>query len=366
MTILIFNWRDITHPYAGGAEVYLHEMARRWVKRGHIVGWLCAGYNNARKQETIDGIRIMRTGGEFGVYLFAALHYLLRLRSKYDVVIDAENGIPFFTPLYVSVPKLLLIHHIHREVFFKELRFPLSWVAYFLESKLMPLMYRKIRCVTVSKSSKDQIKELRLGGDQIAIIHNGVDSTKYVPGRKSPHPLIVYIGRLRGYKSIDVLIYAMREITKRVPEVELVIGGSGPKQEAWERLTKKLELDQKVKFYGYVAEREKIEIFQKAWVFVNPSFIEGWGVTSIEASACGTPVIASNVPGLRDSVQDGKTGFLFEYGNVDRLVGKLVEILKDEALRTKLGKNGLNWARNFSWDKSADEGLEVLGKIFRS
>jgi len=363
--ILIFNWRDITHPWAGGSEVYLHEMARRWVKRGHIVGWLCAGYNNVKKKEVIDGIHIIRRGGRYGVYLSTALYYLLKLRSKYDVVIDTENGIPFFTPLYVSVPKLLLIHHIHTEVFFKELKFPLSWVAYFLESKLMPLIYKKIICVTVSKSSKDQIKELKLGRNCITIIYNGVDSTKYIPGKKSLHPLIVYIGRLKGYKSIDVLIYAMRKIVKKVPGVELVIAGSGPKQKIWERLTKELKLDQKVKFYGYVTEREKIEIFQKAWVFVNPSFVEGWGVTSIEASACGTPVVASNVPGLRDSVLDGKTGFLFEYGNVDRLVGKLVEILKDEALRTKLGKNGLNWARNFTWDKSADEGLEVLEKIFR-
>ena len=363
MRILIFNWRDITHPWAGGSEVYLHEMARRWVKRGHIVGWLCAGYNNAKKKEVIDGIHIVRRGGRYGVYLSTALYYLLRLRSKYDVVIDGENGIPFFTPLYVSVPKLLLIHHIHTEVFFKELEFPLSWVAYFLESKLMPLIYKKIRCVTVSKSSKEQIEELKLGRNCITIIYNGVDLTRYVPGKKSLHPLIVYIGRLKGYKSIDVLIYAIREIVKKVPGVELVIAGSGPKQKTWEKLTKKLKLDQKVKFYGYVTEREKIKIFQKAWVFVNPSFVEGWGVTSIEASACGTPVVASNVPGLRDSVLDGKTGFLFEYDNVERLAEKLVKILKDEALRTKLGKNGLNWAKNFSWDKSAAKTLKILERI---
>lgn len=361
MKILIFNWRDITHPQSGGAEIYLHEMAKRWVKEAHTVGWLCGYYPKGEKEEVIDGIYIIRRGEKYTVYLAVAIYYLLRLRGKYDVIIDGENGIPFFTPLYTSIPKVLLIHHIHREVFFKELKFPLSWIGWFLESKLMPLIYRRVRCLTVSQSSKVEIERLKLGN--ISIVFNGIDLNTYIPGEKSSFPLITYLGRLKAYKSLPILIEAMKRVIKEISEARLAIVGSGSERESLEILTQELNLTSSIKFYGHIEEKEKVKILQKSWIFINPSLKEGWGVTTIEANACGTPVIASNVPGLRDSVIDGKTGYLFKYGDVADLANKIIRVLKDGNLREKLAQNALSWSKNFSWDKSASETLRILKGI---
>ena len=105
---------------------------------------------------------------------------------------------------------------------------------------------------------------------------------------------------------------------------------------------------------------EKIKLYQKAWVFVNPSFMEGWGITTIEANACATPVVASNVPGLRDSVRNPHSGFLVPYGSINEFSTKIIELIKDDSLRAKMSIEGLSWAQQFDWQKSADKSLEIF------
>lgn len=99
---------------------------------------------------------------------------------------------------------------------------------------------------------------------------------------------------------------------------------------------------------------------QKTWVFVNPSFIEGWGITTIEANACAVPVIGANVPGLRDSVRNSHTGYLVEYGNVKVFAQRIVSVLENEELRTVLGAQAHEWAKNFDWLKTSNDFLSVI------
>lgn len=359
--ILIFNWRDTKHRYAGGAEVYIHELAKRWITMGYSVTQFCGNDGKNPRNEVIDGIQIIRRGGFYFVYLWAFIYYFFRLRGKYDMIIDTENGIPFFTPLYAKESIYCLMFHVHQEVFRKSLSKPLALFACALENKLMPWVYRKTKFITISKSSKKEIADFDLGKIGIEIINPGVDLKTYKPNdKKNANPLIVYVGRLQLYKSVDVLIRSAQKIFASVPLAEIIIAGAGEEKERLEKLVESLKLKGKITFTGRVSEEEKIELYQKAWVVVNPSLKEGWGITTIEANACGTPVVASDVPGLRDSVRNPSTGFLVEYGNVEGFSKKIVQLLQDDDLRKDMEKKSVKWAAKFDWQESAEKTIQLI------
>ena len=168
--ILIFNWRDTKHVFAGGAEIYIHELAKRWVKAGHSVTVFCGNDRKSPRNETIDGVHVVRRGGFYLVYLWAFVYYMFKFRGRFDVILDCENGIPFFTPLYAKEPVYCLLHHVHQEVFRKYLNLPMAAVARMLEGRLMPWAYHNVKFITISDSSRKGMKELGLTGAGIEII----------------------------------------------------------------------------------------------------------------------------------------------------------------------------------------------------
>jgi glycosyltransferase involved in cell wall biosynthesis len=358
--ILVFNWRDTKHKYAGGAEVYIHELAKRWVASGNQVTVFCGSDGHSPRYEVVDGVHIVRRGGFYFVYIWAFLYYLVKFRGRYDVIVDCENGIPFFTPLYAREKQFLVIHHVHQDVFRKSLVPPFSHVAQFLETSLMPLIYQNVRVITVSPSSKKEILEYELTQHEIEIIYNGVDVDYFVPGEKSEHPTILYLGRLKKYKSVDVLIRAAQKIFDALPDAELLIAGDGEEYLRLQKLAATLGIADKIRFLGRVTEEMKAELYRTSWVFVNPSYMEGWGITTIEANACGTPVVASNVSGLIDSVKNPHTGFLVPYGDVDEFADRILTLLTDVELRAKMSEEAVTWAGEFTWDKSATKALNIF------
>lgn len=360
--ILIFNWRDTKHKWAGGAEVYIRQLAKRWVKEGKNVTLFCGNGGKNPKNEIIDGIQIHRRGGFYTVYFWAIIYYIFKFRGKYDAIIDSENGIPFFTPLYAKGQKFLLIHHVHQEVFRKSLKAPMSWIAEFLELKLMPLVYRDIQIITVSPSSKEEIMRHKLTKIEPIVIYNGVDLKMFKPGKKNKNPLILYIGRLQYYKSLNVFIKAAKKVLESVPTAEFVIAGNGEEKKKLQKFADRLNISEKIKFLGKVSEEEKISLYQKAWVFVNPSFMEGWGITTIEANACGTCAVASNVAGLRDSIKNPHTGFLVKYADHEGFADSIIKLVKDKKLRKEMSEESVKWAKSFSWESSAKKLLKILTK----
>ena len=360
MRILIFNWRDPSHPWAGGAEVFLHEVARRWIQQGHAVTWFCARYPGQPPQTVLDGIEIIRQGGVYTVYLQSVRWYLTQCLGHYDVILDSANGIPFFTPLFSRIPKVIMVHHIHREVFFYELPPVMARLGHFLEAVGMPLVYHWDHFLTVSESSRNSLMDLGVPKERITVVYNGVDHTVYSPGKKSSRPLIAYMGRLRNYKSIHVLIQAMPELLDTIPDLNLVIAGSGEALGELQRLVEKTGISRQVTFLGHIPQAEKVRLLQEAQIIVNPSLTEGWGISVIEGNSCGTPVVGSNVCGLRDSILDGLTGLLFPYGDSHALAGCLKALLLDEKRQRQLSVAALEWSRCFDWDRTAADCLEVL------
>lgn len=359
--ILIFNWRDIKHIWAGGAEVYVHELAKRWVKEGNNVTVFAGNDGRSTANQKIDGIKTYRRGGTYTVYIWAMLYYLIKFRGQYDIIVDCENGIPFFTPLYTRKPVLLLIHHIHQDVFRKYMRFPLSSLAAFLEGKLMPVVYRNKRIITISDSSVKEIQTLQITSpDKITIVHPGINNEQYQPRKKTSFPLISYVGRLKPYKNVTVAVMAFTKILPMFPSAKLSVVGMGESIFELQKLVKLHKLEQSVTFHGKVSEAEKSEILAKSWICVQPSMVEGWGITVIEANASGTPVIASNVHGLKDSIIDGQTGILVEPKDVNALASAMTTLLTHPRMLHTLSERAYVWAKKFSWESSAAQLYRVV------
>jgi glycosyltransferase involved in cell wall biosynthesis len=230
--VLILNWRDTNHVFAGGAEVYIHELAKRWVEAGHQVTVFCGNDSKSKRNDVIDGVRIIRRGGFYFVYFWAFIYYILKFRGQFDVVIDCQNGIPFFAPLYVKEKVICVVHHIHQEVFRTHLFPPLAVFAQVLENRLMPFVYRNVQFVTVSESTKKEMEALSMEGTGITTIHNGIDPILFRPGKKSKHPLVLYVGRLKQYKSLPVLLRAFQQVNEQVPTARCVIAGDGEEKKS--------------------------------------------------------------------------------------------------------------------------------------
>jgi glycosyltransferase involved in cell wall biosynthesis len=196
----------------------------------------------------------------------------------------------------------------------------------------------------------------------IAIVPNAVNSAVYAPADQPapPGPLIGHLGRLKKYKSTDHLLQAFQIVRQEVPEARLKIIGDGDYRPELEKLSRELGVGEQVEFTGYLSQSEKVRQLHQMRVAVNCSAKEGWGLTVIEANACGVPVIASDVPGLKDSVVDEKTGLLFEYGNVEQLAQKILLMLRDDNLHARLRSEAITWGQGFNWDESARKMLEVL------
>jgi len=366
LRILILNWRDTRHKWAGGAEIYINEIAKRWRKEGNQVTLFCGNDSHSPRNEVIDGINVVRRGGLYTVYLWGFLYYILKFRGKYDVIIDSENGLPFFTPLYVKEQVLLIVYHIHQEVFREHLRFPLSGIVRFLEGSLMPKVYRNNRVITISKSSKDDILNLGLGKKNgVSIVHPGIESALFKKQEKTKNPLFTYVGRLKPYKNVDIAIEAFAEVAGLYPNAQFLVIGEGESLTSLEKLTRELNIENNVTFTGRVSEAQKARLLAKSWVVLQPSMIEGWGITVIEANAAGTPVIASDVNGLRDSVVHGQTGTLVPIKDVDAFAQAMIDLILDKKYREVISDNAYSWSKNFSWDDSSKQFFLIVANSLR-
>jgi glycosyltransferase involved in cell wall biosynthesis len=368
LKILAINWEDLKNPQAGGAEVHLQEILKRIARRGHQVTLLCSSFPGAKPTEESDGIRIIRKGSRYNFNLVAPFAFKALLKEqKWDIVIEDINKIPFYTPLYHRLPLLVVIPHLFADTVFKEINFILGLYIY-LSEKPIPTIYKGFKFMVISESTKDDLSKRGIWKDDIFVIKCGIDQALYGVDpqiEKYSTPTVVYLGRLKKYKSIHHLLAGFSLLLDKIPEARLVIVGEGDYKGHLMDFAKKLNLENQVEFTGYVDKCEKVKRLQKSWVAVCPSLKEGWGLTNIEANACGTPVIASNVPGLRDSVIDGKTGLLFEYGNVQELSRCMIKILSDTDYRENLIRGGFSWAKTFSWDEAATKTLELMEDIIK-
>jgi glycosyltransferase involved in cell wall biosynthesis len=360
LKILVFNWRCWFNPEMGGAEVFTREVFRRWVEAGHKVTMFTSNFRGGKAHEVADGIDIVRSGGRYSVY-WKAKEYYNRFFSKgdYDVVIDEINTRPFLTPKFVKNGEkiIALIHQLAREYWFYETPFPINYFGYrFFEERWLR-NYTKIPTVTVSNSSRKDLADL--GFERVFVVGEGLnfEPLKGID-EKTGNPVIVFAGRLKKAKRPDHAIEAFKIVRGEIPKAELWIIGDGYLEGKLKKIA-----PGGVMFFGKVSNEERRELIRKAWVLVNPSVREGFGLNVIEANALGLPAIAYDVAGLRDSIIDGKTGLLVKHENVEALARATIQVLATDNLRIKLSEEALTYSEGFSWDKVADEFMKVVRTI---
>lgn len=352
--LLVLNWRDVRHAQAGGAETYAHEVSRRWAAAGAQVTWLTARDAGQSRRETIDGIDVRRAGGALTVYLWAALR-LWRMRNHVDAVLDCQNGIPFFAPLTggARLPVVQLVHHVHQDQFDSRFGRFAAIVGRLLEGPVARRVYAGRPTVAVSVSTRQEIRRrLRFRG-AIAVVPNGAPPPEVRQGRAT-RPTLAVVTRLVDHKRLDLLLHAVATALPKVPGLHVDIVGGGPELTALSRMAVELGIGASVTFHGRLPDAERDTVLGSAWLTSSTSDGEGWGCSILEAASAGVPCLARHVPGVRDSVLDGRTGWLVGPG--DDLAAALVRAvteLSDDDHATWMGAQCRAWARCFDWDRSA-------------
>jgi len=354
---------DMKNPLAGGAEVHLTEIFRRFVVRGDRATLVSSGFSGGSDEDEVEGIRVLRTGTR-ETFNFTAPRLLRKLAraERFDLAVEDINKVPLFTPLFIDLPVLVIVPHLFGTTVFRETN-PLFASYVWLMERPIPRVYRDARFEVISKSTADDLARRGIDPARISTIHCGMDHETYsidpLVG-KFNRPTILSLGRIKRYKSVDVIIRAMPDILTAIPDARLAVVGSGDNLPELKRLALRLGIDESVEFSGFVPADRKVDWMRRSHVIVNPSPKEGWGLTNIEANACGTAAVASDADGLRDSVRDGETGFLFPYGDYRALAERVIRILSDSGLRVRLEKNAAAWAGTFTWDKCARETMTLV------
>ncbi len=366
MRVLVVNWQDRTNPWAGGAEVHLHEIFKRLVLWGHEVTLLVSGWPGARLEDEVDGMQVFRTGTRYTFPLFARLRFQdILAAGSFDIVVEDINKLPLFTTLWSRIPVVGIVPHLFGTTAFRQEAFPVAATVWTAE-RLMPLAYRDVAFVVISESTASDMADRGFDRSRIHVSHPGLDHETFrVPADRIRYeqPTIAYVGRLRRYKGIDVILRALARLRDTELFVRFLIVGRGDDRSWLEGLSNRLGLQEQVEFLGYVPEDEKVDILQKCWANVYPSPKEGWGITNVEAAACGTPSVASDSPGLRESVADGVTGFLVPHEDIDGWADRLGRICRDETLREALGGMGVEHAARYTWEATARDTERILQSL---
>jgi glycosyltransferase involved in cell wall biosynthesis len=361
--VLVVNWQDRENPYAGGAEIHLHEIFGRLAARGHEVTLLCSGWPGAPQRTTIDGISVHRVGTRYTFQLMARPYYRRVLAAASpDVLVEDINKVPLWTPRWGANRTVALIPHLFGTTAFQELAAPLA-AAVWLQERPIGRIYGATAFEAISESTADDLAARGISRARIAVIHPGIDTMTYTPEptERSPVPLVAYLGRLKRYKRVDLIIRAFAAMQH--PTAQLAIAGAGDYRPTLERLAASLDLGERVHFLGFISEPQKVALLRSAWVLAFTSPKEGWGITNLEAAACATPVVASCSPGLRESVRDGETGFLVPHGDLAALIDALHRIVTNPSLVASLGEAGRRFASRFTWETAAEQTEAHLERV---
>ena len=367
MRILLTNWNDRENPQAGGAEIHLHALFGRIAGWGHDVHLIASGWPGCAPWAVVDGMQVRRVGGRhsFALRGRGAVRQALRGvggEGTFDIVVEDINKVPLFLPLVTGLPLVAIVPHLFGTTAFAEASVPMA-AAVWAAERPIPWVYRNAQFHAISESTRDDLVRRGIRSERIVVIHPGVDADHYAPDPSTPRatrPTFLYVGRLKRYKGVELALRALAQARVQRSDMTLEICGAGDDRPRLERLAAELGLGPAVRFLGFVSEEEKRRLLRRAWAVVFPSPKEGWGITNVEAAACGTPAIASDSDGLRESVRDGVTGFLVPHGDVPALADRLLALAAGPALVDRLGRAARGFAEGLSWDAAARATLAHL------
>jgi glycosyltransferase involved in cell wall biosynthesis len=366
VNILLVNWQDRANPHAGGAEIHLFEIFGRLAAAGHRVRLICSGWKGAASRTNVEGISVQRVGGRNSFALLGRRAVQRAIKAERpDILVEDVNKLPLFLSLGTTLPFCAIVPHLFGATAFEEASWPIAATVWAAERPL-PWAYRRAGFHAISESTRDDLVARGVPPARIRVIHPGVDSRHFTPapgGRRSATPTFLYVGRLKRYKGVALAVRALAVARQRRSDLRLEIAGTGEHRDELEQLAMSLHLDRAVVFHGFVSEERKIDLMRAAWANVFPSPKEGWGITVVEAAACGTPSLASESPGLRDSVRHGVTGYLVPHGDVEGLAARMVELADSPLLVARLGERARRFAEALPWEQTAQQTERHLSDI---
>jgi glycosyltransferase involved in cell wall biosynthesis len=358
--VLILNWRDTTHPEGGGSEVYVERVAAGLAAQGRPVTLFCAAHRGAPASEQVGGIRVVRRGGRLTVYLHAWWAHLTGRLGRHDVVVDVQNGLPFFSALWCRRPLVVLVHHVHREQWRVVMPPPQARLGWWVESRLAPRLHRRARYVAVSEATRRELAGLGVPPGAITVVHNGmVPPDPTAAAARTPFPSVCVLGRLVPHKRVELALEAAARIRPHLPELKVLVVGQGYWEPRLREAVDRLGLQDAVELLGWVDEETKQRVLASSWALAMPSVKEGWGLAVLEAAANGTPTVAFRAAGgLGESVLHGTTGLLAD--DLDEFTRHLAWVLLNRHLRERLGEAARAYAARFTWPQAVAAFARVL------
>ncbi|MCW2806485.1 MAG: mshA 3 [Marmoricola sp.] len=360
--VVFLSWRDTRNPEGGGAERYLEKMAAGLVERGCHVTIFCAAHAAAPPDEMVDGIRFVRRGSKMSVYPAGMAALRRGDLGPADVVVDVQNGLPFFSRLVTRAKVIVLVHHVHREqwpVVYPGLTGKVGW---WIERRLAPRLYRRCQYVAVSRATRSELRELGVRGPRVAVVHNGTDPARAVATPRSQTPMVAVVGRLVPHKQVEHAIDAVLALRPRFPGLQLHVVGSGWWEGRLHEYAARHGAQDCVVFEGHVEEQRKHEIYERAWVLALPSLKEGWGLVVGEAGMHGAPTVAyRSAGGTRESIDDGVSGVLVD--TQAQFTEALGVLLADESWRSALAKGARDMSHQFTWQHAQESFAVVVREV---
>lgn len=357
--VSMLAWRDLDDPEAGGSELHASMVARLWAEAGMEVTMRTSFAAGSPQMSWRDGYRVIRKAGRYMVFPRAAFSEMMGWHGARDALVEIWNGMPFFSPMWAQGPRVVWLHHVHREMWQMTLPPKLAGIGSSIESRFAPPMYRFTPIITLSKSSKDElVDELHFNPKRVTVVPPGIHPRFSPGGVRSPHPLVVAVGRLVPVKRFDMLVDALVALKARRPDLEAVIVGEGYRREQLESQIHQASAEEWISLPGHLDDAEVVDLYRRAWTVTSASAREGFGMTLTEAAACGTPAVATRISGHTDAVIDGRSGLLVD--DREELTGALDRMIGDPDLREQLTAGALENASHLTWGATAFGTLEVL------
>lgn len=353
----VLGWRDLDDPDAGGSEVHADRFMRRWADAGLEITHRTSSAAGLPAEAVRNGYRVIRRGSRSGVFPRTIVAEVLRLMGPFDALVEIWNGVPWMSPVWCRTPRITVLHHVHGPMWGQILPGPLAGLGRITEARLAPPFYRRTSVVTPSEATREELIGLGFRAARVRAVPNGVDEHFSPGGARSPDPLVVAVGRFAPVKRLELAIDAAVAARATVPGLHMRLIGDGPLREQLAARITAHGAQAWIEVVGHLDRERLRDEYRAAWVVLSASLAEGWGLTLTEAAACGTPTVASDIPGHRCSVVDGETGVL---ASVERLGDALAGVLTDHSRRQSLGAAALVRAKTLTWDAAAAGVLAAL------
>jgi glycosyltransferase involved in cell wall biosynthesis len=363
----VLAWRDLYDVEAGGSEIHADHVLSLWAEAGVEVMLRTSHAQGQPPEEVRNGYRVIRRAGRYLVFPRSAVSEVLGRSGPRDAIVEIWNGMPFFTPLWSGHPRLAILHHIHAEMWAMALPENLARVGDFVERQAAPFLYRRTPIATLADSSRTElIHDLGFRPDRVHVVPPGIEPRYSPGGDRAPHPLLVAVGRLVPVKQYDRLLQAVAIARQTVPDLELVIVGEGLLKGELVRLIEELDIGSFVSLVGRQSDEDLLALYRRAWAVVSASAREGWGMTLTEAGACGTPAIATRIPGHADAVIDGTSGILVAPDDDQALADGIARVMRDPDERERLSRGAREHAATLTWTRTATDLMRILAADARS